>query len=88
MPICDRLGAAVDFIIDDEDMIDVAQWITENLPFDRMYLYGRNKPIHISLSNTPSKLVTFMVPTATGKLMPRNCEPEATSHFAKQLSNF
>ena len=87
-PICDRLGAAIDFIIDDEDMLEVAQWITENLPFDRMYLYGRDKPIHISLSRTPSKLVTFMVPTATGRLMPRNCASEAITHFAKQLSNF
>lgn len=88
LPICDRLGAAVDFIIEDEDMIEVAQWITQNLPFDRMYLYGRGKPIHISLSSTPSKLVTFMVPTATGRLMPRPCAPEAIAHSAKQLSNF
>jgi hypothetical protein len=69
-------------------MIEVAQWITQNLPFDRMYLYGRGKPIHISLSRTPSKLVTFMVPTATGRLMPCTCAPEAIAHFAKQLSNF
>jgi hypothetical protein len=88
LPICDRLGAAADFIIEDEDMIEVAQWITQNLPFDRMYLYGRGKPIHISLSSTPSKLVTFMLPTATGRLMPRPCAPEAIAHFAKQLSNF
>jgi DNA phosphorothioation-associated putative methyltransferase len=88
LPICDRLGAAADFIIEDEDMIEVAQWITQNLPFDRMYLYGRGKPIHISLSSTPSKLVTFMVPTATGRLMPRTCLPEAITQFRKQLTNF
>jgi hypothetical protein len=85
--ICDRLGAAVDFIIDDEDMIEVAQWIAENLPFDRMYLYGHTKPIHVSLSSTPSKLVNFMVPTADGRLMPRTCAPDAINHFAKKLSN-
>ena len=86
--ICDRLGAAVDFIIEDEDMIEVALWITENLTFDRMYLYGRTKPIHISLSNTPAKLVTFMVPAATGRLMPRACAPEEIPAFAQRLSNF
>lgn len=86
--ICDRLGAAADFIIDDEDMIEVAQWIAENLPFDRMYLYGRGKPIHISLSSNPSRLVTFMVPTATGRLMPRASTNDAITYFAKQLTNF
>jgi DNA phosphorothioation-associated putative methyltransferase len=86
--ICDRLGAAVDFIIEDEDMIEVAQWIVENLTFDRMYLYGRAKPMHISLSNTPARLVTFMVPTAAGRLMPRTCSLDAIPAFAQKLSNF
>ncbi len=86
--ICDRLGAAVDFIIEDEDMIEVAQWIVENLTFDRMYLYGRTKPMHISLSNTPARLVTFMVPTAAGRLMPRTCSLDAIPAFAQKLSNF
>lgn len=26
-PVCERLGATVDFLIDDENMLDVAQWI-------------------------------------------------------------
>ncbi len=38
-PICPRLGAAVDFIVDDEDMIEVAQWIVGNVVFDRMNRY-------------------------------------------------
>jgi len=87
-PVCDRLGAAVDFIIEDEDMIEVAKWITENLNFDRIYLYGRYRPMHISLSNNPSKLVTFMVPSSTGRLMPRVCSPDAISSFAQRLSNY
>lgn len=86
--ICDRLGAAVDFIIEDEDMIEVAQWITENLKFDRMYLYGRTKPMHISLSYAPACNVTFMVPTSSGRLMPRACSPDEIPVFAQKLSNF
>jgi DNA phosphorothioation-associated putative methyltransferase len=86
--ICDRLGAAVDFIIEDEDMIEVAQWIAGNLKFDRMYLYGRTKPMHISLCNAPAGLITFMVPNAAGKLMPRTCSPDGITAYAQSLSNF
>jgi hypothetical protein len=87
-PICDRLGAAVDFIIEDEDMIEVAQWVINNLPFDRMYLYGRAKPIHISLTSTPSKLVTLMAPSATSKLMPRSCAANDLGKFIAKIPNF
>lgn len=87
-PICDRLGAAVDFFIEDEDMLEVAQWIADNLPFDRMYLYGRKKPIHISLNGTPSKHVTLMAPTVTGKLMPRACPTNEIVKFAGRLKDF
>ncbi len=31
-PVCERLGAAVDFIVDDESMLKVAQWIVANTP--------------------------------------------------------
>jgi DNA phosphorothioation-associated putative methyltransferase len=86
--ICERGGAAVDFIVDDEDMVEVAQWISENLQFDRMYLYGRGKPLHISFSETPSKQVTFMVSTASGRLMPRVCPPEALAELAGKLIAF
>ena len=87
-PICDRLGAAVDFIIEDEDMVEVALWISENLTFDRMYIYGRNKPMHVSLSEAPVNLVTFMIPTARGRLMPRACAPVDIAAFAKKLDDF
>jgi DNA phosphorothioation-associated putative methyltransferase len=87
-PICTRLGAAVDFLVEDEDMIEVAQWITENLQFDRLYLYGRKKPLHISYSSTPSGLVTFMVPSPTGRLMPRNCHLKELCDFVAGQKNF
>ena len=87
-PICARLGAAVDFLIEDEDMVDVALWITENLQFDRLYLYGRQKPLHISCSNTRSGLVTFMIPSAAGRLMPRNCTLQELPDFVARLKHF
>jgi len=70
-PICERLGAAVDFIVDDEDMAEVAQWIVDNTDFDRIYLYGRNKPLHVSYSQTPVRQVTLMLASASGRLTPR-----------------
>ena len=33
----DRGGASCDFIVDDEDMRQVADWIIANVPFDRLY---------------------------------------------------
>ena len=69
-------------------MIEVAQWIAEHLQFDRMYLYGREKPLHISFSETPSKQVIFMVPTASGRLMPRVCSPEDIAEFAGKVTAF
>lgn len=52
-PICPRRGAAVDFIVEDEDMEEVAHWIIANLPYDRLYFYGKDRPIHISYSAQP-----------------------------------
>jgi DNA phosphorothioation-associated putative methyltransferase len=49
-PICARLGAAVDFVIDDEDMSEVASWIMENTPYDRICFGDGNQPIHVSYS--------------------------------------
>jgi hypothetical protein len=46
--VCNRGGAAVDFIVQDEDMSAVAEWIAKNLPFDRLYFYGPDRPIHVS----------------------------------------
>lgn len=46
---CDRLGAACDFRIMDVGSDAVVEWIvTERLPFDSLYYYGADRPIHIS----------------------------------------
>jgi hypothetical protein len=69
--ICERLGAAVDFIIEDENMNEVAQWIIENTSFDRLYFYGENRPIHISYSSEPKGECVDMIKNKTGKLVPK-----------------
>jgi hypothetical protein len=75
-PVCERGGAAVDFLVEFEDMTEVSQWIAENLTFDRMYIYGPDKPIHLSYSQSPNCQITVMSPTRIGnKLVPNtmNC---------------
>ena len=78
-PICDRGGAACDFIVEDEDMKEVADWIVRSLPFDRLYYYGPGRPVHVSYSPTPAGEAFSMVPSRTGRLMPR---PFATGEAA------
>ncbi|WP_042265664.1 DNA phosphorothioation-associated putative methyltransferase, partial [Paraburkholderia heleia] len=46
-PLCDRGGAACDFIVEDEAMDEVAQWVIDHVSFDRLYYYGRDRPIHV-----------------------------------------
>jgi len=68
--ICERLGAACDFIIEDEDMEEVALWISENTKFDRIYFYGVDCPIHVSYSNFSSRQITRMKLTSNGTYIP------------------
>lgn len=81
-PICDRLGAAVDFLVEDEDMIEVAKWITINIPFDRLYVYGPDRPIHVSYGPKGIQQVVVMSPTSTpGRLVPKALTPEKFAAF-------
>ncbi|MBD1923435.1 hypothetical protein H6F77_20510 [Microcoleus sp. FACHB-831] len=63
---CKRLGAACDFIIIGEDSDRVVDWIlAEKLPFDSIYYYGADRPIHISYGPQHKRDIrTF---TATGQ---------------------
>ncbi|MDR8033035.1 DNA phosphorothioation-associated putative methyltransferase [Burkholderia cenocepacia] len=69
--ICERLGAACDFVVEDEDMAMVVEWIINNVKFDRLYFYGRHRPIHISYSSTPARQVVDMIETAGGNVVPK-----------------
>jgi DNA phosphorothioation-associated putative methyltransferase len=69
--VCDRLGAAVDFLVEDEDMEEAARWIIANLPFDRLYFYGPARPIHLSYGPDHSRAAYRMVEGIKGVRLPR-----------------
>lgn len=76
-PVCGRLGAAVDFGVDDENMLEVAQWIVANTPFDRLYFYGNASPVHVSYGLNHDRQIVRMLPAAGGRRLPRVTTAEA-----------
>lgn len=69
-PVCSRRGAAVDFLVRDEDMSEVATWIAEHCRFDRMYLYGGDRPLHVSIGPENSRAIYRMVKSGS-RTIPR-----------------
>ena len=68
--ICERGGMACDFIIPNEPASKVAVWVVENCPFDRLYFYGENRPLHVSFSNSPAREICWMKTSTTGRRQP------------------
>ncbi len=69
--VCERLGAACDLIVEDESMLEVAQWIVDNTEFDRLYYYGDALPIHVSYGPERNRQIVMMTPSKAGRLVPR-----------------
>jgi hypothetical protein len=70
-PICERLGAACDFLVEDEDMEEVALWVATETPFDRLYYYGADQPLHVSYGPNHSRTFVDMLESRSGRLLPR-----------------
>lgn len=70
--ICNRAGSACDIIVKglENNMYSVAKWIADHLPVDRMYLYGKNRPIHLSYGPENSRFVQVMNTGSDGKRTP------------------
>ena len=82
--ICKRGGAAVDFVVEYEDMHEVAVWITENIQFSRMYFYGRKQSLHISFAEENINLIVIMKKNRRGHLTPKTVTKEA---FIREPNN-
>ena len=46
--ICQRDGFAVDLFVPNVKSLEVAKYIVKELPYDRLYYYGTDSPIHVS----------------------------------------
>lgn len=69
--VCGRGGAAVDLVVPGRRSTEVARWIHANLPFDRMYVYGDERPLHVSHGPTMTRAVVVMVAGPSGRRVPR-----------------
>ena len=58
--ICERRGFAADFFVKDKSSLEVAKWIVMNCNFDRIYFYGNDRPIHVSINEILSKKIVLM----------------------------
>ncbi len=66
--ICKRLGQSCDLRVLEVNSFTVARWVAERLPFDRMYLYGPGRPLHVSHGPEGARKIYAMMRTETGKV--------------------
>ncbi|EJL35682.1 hypothetical protein PMI01_01229 [Caulobacter sp. AP07] len=69
VPVCPRLGQAVDLHVPGCDARALAALIIDRTPFDRLYLYGPDRPVHVSRGPQETRSVVLMRPAA-GRLVP------------------
>lgn len=69
--ICDRLGQAVDLQIPGLASSEVAQFIARGTPFDRLYFYGDDRPLHVSVGPSDLRAIVLMMRGPSGRLIPR-----------------
>lgn len=68
--ICPRLGAAVDFSVDGHASNEIARWIFEHRRFDRIYIYGDARPIHVSVGPDNARMVVELRRSPSGHQVP------------------
>ena len=76
-PICKRAGFACDFYAVNTDSLILAQWIVSNILFDRLYFYGKNRPIHISVGPENNCAITLLEQSPTDRRIPKNINKES-----------
>lgn len=59
--ICTRDSASCDIYVAgfEHQMHLVATFITQNLPFDRLYFYGKDRPLHVSFGPDHSRYIQY-----------------------------
>jgi hypothetical protein len=78
--ICSRLGQAVDLKCPGVPAPMLARFIAENTPFDRLYLYGSDRPLHVSCGPQESRAIFRMRPVAS-RLIPFSIKSGELKHL-------
>ena len=68
--ICPRGGMAADFHCFPASSLQVAKFVVETLSFDRLYFYGDDRPIHVSVNRKPVGQIVMMKKNNT-RVVPR-----------------
>ncbi|MBA6349924.1 hypothetical protein [Colwellia sp. BRX8-9] len=70
--ICKRHGLACDFIINgyEKQMDQVMLFIVNNLDFDKIYYYGNDRPLHVSVGNESERHLQIMNVSDKGRRIP------------------
>ena len=83
--ICQRDGASADIYVAGVPSGELARYVHEYLPFDRMYLYGRDCPLHVSHSPRANlRQVTLMLTSRGGRRVPHTLRPD---HVERELGS-
>lgn len=78
--ICPRLGQAADLIVPSRSSWEVARFIVDETPFDRLYLYGEDRPVHVSHGPGHSRAITF-VDRSGARPLPRRLSRQAIAEL-------
>lgn len=73
--VCGRGGQAADFSIPGVSTLAVASWVATTLPFDRIYFYGADRPLHVSACQSPHGSIVLLEERG-GRRFPRNVSVE------------
>lgn len=88
--ICKRNGLACDFLVVgfEESMNIIVEFIVKNLMFDKIYHYGNNRPLHVSVSSQPMKHLQLMNSSSNGRRIPgKKAFEDKAKELAGTLSN-
>ena len=83
--VCARAGAAVDFVCPGVGSDTVAWWVVENVAFDRLYFYGNDRPIHVSVGPDSSRSIVIVKRRASNCVIPRQVTKHAFFEHLKAL---
>ena len=72
--VCPRLGQAADFRVREVSSMVVARFIVERLPFDRLYIYDPDRPLHVSVGPQQAGAI-FEMRTSGARRIPRVLKP-------------